>query len=358
MSVPEVRNRAIVAGERLVVCEEPFNAETPLRLLSEPATPDGAFYVRCNFAIPEIDPVAFRLAVTGEVERPLDLDLATIRGFPAAEVVMTMECAGNGRARMARRAPGTPWDLGAVSTARFRGTPLRSVLDEAGVGAATVEILCTGADGGEVDGRTMRFERSLPLGTASRPDVIVAWEMNGMPLPPEHGAPLRLVVPGWYGVASVKWLVRLRAITEPFRGFFQHDRYVYNGEPGLADGTPVRRVRVRSLITAPGEGNRLPDGRAFRVQGVAWSGERTIARVEVSADGGRTWRDARLDADPGPGIARGWSIECGPPASASVEIVARATDDAGERQPTEPVWNELGYGNNAAHRVQLRVDGG
>jgi len=341
-----------------VVSAEPFNAETPLRLLGERSTPDGAFYVRCNFGIPEIDPEGFQLAVDGEVDRAASFDLAAIRELPAVEITTTMECAGNGRARMARRAPGTPWDLGAASTGRFRGTPLRTVLEQAGIGAAAVEVLCVGADGGEVDGRRLRFERSLPIEVAMRPDVLLAWEMNGRPLPPEHGAPLRLVVPGWYGVASVKWLVGLWAITEPFRGHFQHDRYVFNGEAGLADGTPVRRMRVRSLVTRPAEGELLVPTGPFRVEGVAWSGERTIARVEVSTDGGRTWRDARLDGDPGPGISRGWSIGLDSPGSGPVEIVARATDDAGERQPMEPVWNELGYGNNAAHRVSVRVDGG
>ena len=269
---------------------------------------------------------------------------------------MTMECAGNGRTRMTPVPPGHPWELGAVSTARFTGVPLRDVLERAGVDGGAVEVAFAGADAGVTEtGPPARFERSLPLDRAMDPDVLLAWEMNGEPLPPPHGFPLRLVVPGWYGVASVKWLAEIRVLDAPFDGFFQAERYVYRGEAGVADGTPVTRMRVRALIAQPGEGERLPAGAATEIRGTAWSGEAPVRRVEVSVDGGATWQDARLGDAESPYAAAPWSLAWTPPHAGRHLLLARATDEAGHVQPLEPVWNELGYGNNVVQRVEVEV---
>ncbi|HEU4882698.1 MAG TPA: sulfite oxidase, partial [Longimicrobium sp.] len=248
----------------------PLNLEAPLHALVEPITPTDNFYQRTNFLIPEIDAAAWSLSIGGDVRNPLTLTLDDIQAFPARTVTMTMECAGNGRIRLVPLPPGHPWDLGAVSTGTFTGVPLRDVLERAGVGARALEVMFVGADAGEVDpDRTVRFERSLPLERAMHPDVLLAWEMNGEPLRPPHGYPLRLVVPGWYGVASVKWLTEIRLIDTPLDAHFQTERYIYLGEQGLADGTPVTAMRVRALIVQPAEDEPLSAGAATVVRGTA-----------------------------------------------------------------------------------------
>jgi sulfite oxidase len=334
----------------------PLNLEAPLGALAEPVTPTDNFYQRTNFLIPEIDGGAWSLSIGGSVRQPLTLSLDDLRALPARTVTMTMECAGNGRARLRPLPPGQPWDMGAVSTGTFTGVPLRDVLERAGVGAAAVEVMFVGADAGEVDpDRTIRFERSLPLERGMHPDVLLAWEMNGEPLRPPHGYPLRLVVPGWYGVASVKWLTEIRLIDAPLDAHFQTERYVYVGEAGLPDGTPVTAMRVRALILHPAEDEPLSAGAATAVRGTAWSGQASITRVEVSVDGGATWRDARLGTAASPYAAVPWSLEWTPTDAGRYLLIARASDAAANVQPLEQVWNELGYGNNAAQRLKVEV---
>ncbi|HEX6367360.1 MAG TPA: sulfite oxidase [Longimicrobium sp.] len=333
-----------------------LNEEAPLRALADPVTPVAHFYQRTNFLVPEIDPAAWTLCVGGAVRDPLALGLDELRAMPARTLAVTMECAGNGRSLVTPLPPGQPWKLGAVSTARFTGVPLRDVLQRAGVDARAVEVMFAGVDAGAVSpGRTVRFERSLPLERARHPDVLLAWEMNGEPLPPRHGYPLRLVVPGWYGVASVKWLTEIRVLDAPFDGHFQTERYIYLGEPGVADGTPVTAMRVRALIVQPAEDERLAPGAATVVRGAAWSGEAPVSRVEVSVDGGATWRDAHLGAAASPYSAVAWSIAWTPAHAGRHALLARASDAAGNVQPMEPVWNELGYGNNSVHRLEVEV---
>lgn len=333
-----------------------LNEEAPLRALAEPVTPTADFYQRTNFLIPEIDPAAWSLSVDGLVRRPLALSWDEVRSMPARSVAVTLECAGNGRSLVTPLPPGQPWGLGAVSTAVFTGVPLRAVLERAGVAEGAVEVLFAGADAGAIGGgRTVRFERSVPLEKALHPDVLLAWEMNGEPLPPRHGYPLRLVVPGWYGVASVKWLTEVRVLGQPFEGHFQAERYIYIGEPGIADGTPVTRMRVRALIAQPEEGERLPSGTPTVVRGTAWSGEAPVSRVEVSFDGGETWREAALGTASSPYAAVPWSLDWTPTTPGRHLLLARATDAAGNVQPLAPVWNELGYGNNAVQRLEVQV---
>ncbi len=333
-----------------------LNEEAPLRALAHVLTPTEDFYRRTNFLVPEIDRQAWRLTVHGAVRTPLVLGWDDVRGLPARTLAVTLECAGNGRTRMTPLPPGHPWDLGAVSTARFTGVPLRDVLERAGVEASAVEVAFAGADAGLTEvGKAARFERSLPVHKAMDPDVLLAWEMNGEPLPPQHGHPLRLVVPGWYGVASVKWLTEIRVLDAPFEGFFQRERYVYRGEEGMEDGTPVTSMRVRALVARPGEGERIRVGAPTEVRGTAWSGDAPVQRVEVSVDGGATWRDARLGQAEGPYACVPWSLAWSPARPGACEIVARATDGDGNVQPLESVWNELGYGNNVVHRVMVEV---
>lgn len=335
--------------------QRPFNAETPLAALAEPITPTPLFYVRNHFDVPRLDPDSWQLRVGGLVEQPLGLSLPELRRFPECTLAVTLECAGNGRARMTPVPPGTPWGYGAAATASFTGTPLTTVVERAGLRPDTVEILFVGADAGDVaPGRPTEFGRSLPVTDALHPDVLLAWEMNGEPLSAAHGSPLRLVVPGWYGVASVKWLVSIEALAAPYGGYFQREKYVYVGERGMSDGMPVRRMRVRAVIARPADGEVVEQG-PIEIAGSAWSGAAPVVRVEVSGDGGRSWSEAELGRPPSSYAASPWRLEWAPPSPGTHTLAARATDDSGNTQPLEPVWNAQGYGNNAVQRVIVQV---
>lgn len=333
----------------VVVREEPFNAETPLQRQVGLITPTSRFYVREHFH-PRPAPPA-ELVVDGAVELPLTLRLPEdLEALPVRSLVVTLECAGNGRAFLDPQVPGEPWRLGAVSTAEWTGTPLRAVLARAGVRSSAVEVLCEGADAGEVPeaGGRIAFARSLPLEKALHEDTLLAYAMNGEPLPIEHGGPLRLVAPGWYGMASVKWLRRLSVLERPFDGFYQKDRYVI-------DGLPLRAIEVRAVIVLPRDGARLKRA-PVRVRGYAWSGHAPVVRVDVSVDGGETWAGARLLETSSPYAWRAWEADWEPARSGEAVLLARATDAEGRRQPLSQQFNALGYANNAAQPVRVTVD--
>jgi DMSO/TMAO reductase YedYZ molybdopterin-dependent catalytic subunit len=342
-----------------LLTERPLNDETPLGELAHPRTPTPHFYRRSNFEIPELDAATWSLPVTGEVQAPLEVTWDDLHALPRREVSVTLECAGIGRSLVSPLPPGHPWGLCALSTGTFAGVSFRDLLARVRPNADAVEVLFVGADAGEVEpGRRVTFERSLPLDALQDPDVILAWEMNGEPLPREHGAPLRLVVPRWYGVASVKWLVEVRVLAEPFRGHFQAERYVYIADPEVPDETPVTVMRVRALTVQPQAGASFAAGEPVRVSGIAWSGEAPVQAVEVSTDGGATWSPAVLGEAPSPYAAAPWAFDWTPADAGGYELMARATDGAGNTQPMEPVHNDLGYGNNAVQRVPVRVRAG
>ena len=337
-----------------MVQERPFNAETPLSALSADVTPTPLFYVRSNFDIPVLDAALWSLRVDGLVATPRTFTLQDLQALPRHEVVATVECAGNGRKLMQPVPAGTAWDLGAVSTGRFGGVRLRDLLELQGVDASAVEIVFEGADQGRVEGdRIIHFVRSLPLERALHPDTLVAWEMNDAPLTPEHGYPVRLFVPGWYGVASVKWLTRITAVERPLDAHFQTERYIYDGHPTYAPGTPVTLMHVRALVSAPEATHPVASGAPVTLRGIAWSGFAPVTRVEFSTDGGATWKDATLEPALSEYAACGWNAQWTPASAGEHEVIVRAEDGAGGTQPLEPIWNALGYGNNVAQRVRF-----
>jgi DMSO/TMAO reductase YedYZ molybdopterin-dependent catalytic subunit len=272
-----------------------------------------------------------------------------------------MECAGSGRARLAPRPISAPWHDEAIGCAEWTGTPLRGVLEEAGLLDDAVEVLFTGYDRGVDQGVEQDYERSLTVEDAMADDVLLAYAMNGQPLPASHGFPLRLLVPDWYGMASVKWLRSITAIAEPFEGVQQTALYRYRrsaDEPG----TPVTRKRPRAVMAPPGIPEFLSRVRhvrtgPVRITGRAWSGGGRVSRVEFSADGGRTWSDAQVQEALGPHGWTGWSHVWDASEPGEYELCARATDAGGETQPltAEDVWNQGGYGVNAVQRVAVRV---
>ncbi len=337
------------------VQEDPFNAESPMEALADPGMATSSFYVRNHFQTPTIEEDEWSLKVDGEVSLPAQLSLEDLRGFPNRSVWITLECAGNGRSVLDPAPKGTPWRFGAVGTAKFTGASLADVLHRVKPKGQAVEILFEGADRGEAEpGREVQYARSLPLDVALQADTVLAWAMNDEPLAPDHGFPLRVVVPGWYGMASVKWLVRIAALTQPFGGFFQKEHYVYIGEAGLKDHTPVTTMRVRSVIARPAPGAVLDMG-PHEISGIAWSGEGEIADVEVSVDDGQVWDRANLEEARSPYAASPWRYEWVPQEPGEYMLVARARDRSGNVQPESPVWNAQGYGNNAVHRIPITV---
>jgi DMSO/TMAO reductase YedYZ molybdopterin-dependent catalytic subunit len=350
----DVCQDAIDAG--LVVHRaHPLNCETSIpALIGGVVMPNAHFYVRNHFQVPRLDPTTWRLNVGGRVERPLSLSLRELRAMPSQTAVVTLECAGNGRSLLQPPVDGERWDVGAVSTAEWTGVPLAEVLDRAGIAADAREVLFRGADGGTVEAsqEMVHFERSLTVEDALHEKTLLAYVMNGEPLPVQHGYPVRLVVPGWYAVTSVKWLTDIEVVDTPFEGYFQRERYIYDrGNDGTMGGEPVRLQRVRSLITDPGEGEEIDCG-DVTVRGVAWSGAAAIARVEVSVGGG-PWQDARLVGDVRPHSWRWWELMTRIDRPGTVVLRARATDLGGRTQSEEPDWNRLGYGVNAIHQVAV-----
>ena len=332
-----------------------------LEALRYPITPIGMHYLLIHFDIPLIDPAAYELEIGGLVRTPLKFTLDAIKARPALTAPVAMECGGNGRARLSPRPISAPWHEEAVGCAEWTGTPLKPLLEEAGVLDDAVEILFSGHDRGIDAGSEHYYERSLPVGEALREEMLLAYAMNGQPLPPQHGFPLRLIVPDWYGMASVKWLRKITAIGEPFEGVQQALKYRYK-QSEHDPGTPVTRKNPRALMVPPGIPDFLSRRRHVRagktlVEGRAWSGFGPVERVEFSPDGGRVWEDAELGEPPGPHAWRPWSYEWVAREPGEYELCARATDASGRTQPTDgdETWNYGGYGANAVQRVPVIV---
>jgi DMSO/TMAO reductase YedYZ molybdopterin-dependent catalytic subunit len=352
----EACQQAIDAG-MVVHRAHPLNCETSLAaLLGGVVMPNARFYMRNNFRMPALDAESFRLAIGGLVERPQSFTVRDLQNMRSKTQVVTLECAGNGRALFDRPTDGEKWGLGAVSTAEWTGVPLVEILDRAGVRQDAKDVLFRGADGGAVDGlpESIRFERSLRVDDARDSDVLLAYAMNGEPLPVEHGYPLRLIVPRWYAVASVKWLTEIELIDRAFTGHYQGDkyRYVWEREGGTVS-EPVTLQRVRALITEPLPHADVRSGELV-IRGVAWSGAAPIARIDVSVNGG-DWQEARLVSDRNRYSWQWWELLTRVERSGDLKLRARATDLAGRTQPDRAEWNRLGYGNNSIQEVPIRV---
>jgi DMSO/TMAO reductase YedYZ molybdopterin-dependent catalytic subunit len=333
------------------------NHGMPLEALRWPVTPVGLHYLLIHYDIPAVDESEWRLAVGGRVGSELSLSLGELRARPAVTRTVTMECAGNGRAWLDPRPVSQPWLLEAVGTAEWTGVAVRDLLDEAGAGDGAVEVLFTGLDRGVEGSVEQAYQRSLPLDVVCE-EALLAYAVNGQPLPPQHGFPLRLVVPGWYGMTNVKWLARMDVLDAPFDGYQQAMAYRFRADPD-DPGTPVTRMQPRSLMVPPG----IPDfmtrlrhleAGPCRLEGRAWSGWGGIEAVDVSTDGGATWAAAELGEEPPPGAWRGWSFawEAEP---GEYELCSRARDAAGNAQPVTADWNVGGYANTSVQRVSVVV---
>ena len=348
----------------LVVHErEPFNAETGLGSLVDPVTATDAFYVRSHGPVPEIDPDMWRLRVDGMVDRELSLSLETLReAFRERTVTATLQCAGNRRAGLiaVHDIPGeTAWGPGATGTATWTGVALADVLALAGRLSDASYVGFEGADPSPEAEPVQRFGGSIPLDKACRSEVLLAWAMNGEPLPPVHGAPLRVVVPGYIGARSVKWLERIELRAEPWPGYFQDVVYRLvpaDGTPGPAVGMPLGLVALNSDVLFPRDGATVTAGRV-EVRGYAFAGgDRYVARVDVSIDGGTNWTQADLLEDLGRWAWRQWHITLDL-APGEHELLVRAWDSSAATQPEDEasLWNPKGYVNNARPRIRLHA---
>lgn len=326
-----------MAEQRKVVTPSPENSETPLEAVRGWVTPTRLFFVRNHFDLPQLDAASWRLSVSGCVDRPLSLSLSDLNDLPQRTVLATLECAGNGRSFLSPRVAGVPWGAGAVAHAEWSGVPLREVLEQAGLAEDAVEIVCEGLDrGSEPDHpQTMAFARGLTLEKALHRDTLVALRMNGEPLTPAHGHPARLLVPGWYGVASVKWLSRIEAPRVPFRGYFQTNKYtIQRRQGGETKTVPIQGMAVKSEVVRPVGGATLGLGRQ-RIFGVAWAGEEAVARVELSVDDGATWSNAELLGPFAPYSWTLWEFLWQVRQSGTYRLLSRAVSTSGRTQPAE-----------------------
>lgn len=346
-----------ISGAELALATR--NHGMPLEAMRHELTPPGLHYVLVHYDIPYASAAAWRLSVGGRVRRPLTLGMEALRERPPTTLRVTMECAGNGRARLEPRPVSQPWLVEAVGTAEWTGVPLRLLLEEAGAEPGAAHVVFTGADHGVERGVEQDYRRSLPLTTALDPaaDVLVAYAMNGAPLPPQHGFPLRLIVPGWYGMAAVKWLRDIRVDETPFTGFQQTQAYRIRQEPG-EEGEPVTTMAPRALLVPPGFPDFMSRTRIVRpglqaIEGRAWSGGAPVTAVEVSTDDCRSWRPAELEPeDPHRWAWRGWTFPWSAEPGRHV-LSARATDARGRTQPVLQQWNRGGFANNLVQRVDV-----
>ena len=326
--------------------------------LRHDVTPLGLHYLLSHFDVPYVeDGAAWRLAVDGNVSQPLSLSVAQIKALPARTLRVTMECAGNGRAHVSPRWPSMPWVSEAVGTAEWTGTPLRGVLEQAGLKPGTVEIAFLGADRGYDKGHEHEFGRSLTTNMALSDDVLLVYAMNGQPLLPQHGFPLRLIVPGWFGMASVKWLERIEVLDKPYEGYEQVRGYLYKTHATDA-GVPVTTIKVKSLMVPPGMPDwytrqRLVERGPVILRGRAWSGGGVaIEKVDVLIDG--VAYPATLDAPMGRYAWRGW--QCAWEATpGEYEIGSCATDADGATQPLDVPFDRAGFGINSVQKIKVTV---
>jgi DMSO/TMAO reductase YedYZ molybdopterin-dependent catalytic subunit len=356
------RARADAPG--LIVREkDPDNLEMPFDALAGFQTPTELFYVRSHFAVPKLEAATYRLSVEGAVRQRLELTLEQALALGRTTLSATLECAGNGRGFLQPKTKGVQWQTGAVGTAEWSGVPLAALLDKAGVRPGAVEVVLEGADGGEMKNEPkpegkIPFARALPLEKARSKEVLLAHQMNGAPLTPAHGSPLRALVGGWYGMASVKWLRRIVVVDRPFRGLFQSVDYAVwrRGEQGVTL-EPITAMEVKASIAGPRPDDVLPAGADVRVHGAAWAGEAEVTKVEVSVDGGKTWEESRLLGRPVPLCWRLWEFDWKKPAAGKHTLLARATDSRGRVQPLQHDPDRRNYLITRCQPVEVTVRG-
>jgi DMSO/TMAO reductase YedYZ molybdopterin-dependent catalytic subunit len=346
-STPKESTRPLAGAQPfaglIVRDREPENLEFPFSTLNSLVTSNEQFFVRNHFAVPKLERDGWRLRIEGLVKHPCEISYDALLKMPSRTVLMTLECAGNSRIFLSPKVSGLQWELGAVGNAEWTGVPLAAVLKQAGVKAGAIEVVLEGADSGEIKKEPqspgkIHFAHSLPLAKALMPEVILAFHMNGRPLSPSHGFPVRVLVPGWYGMASVKWLTRIVVADQVFRGYFQTADYTFweQRDELPIQLLPVTEIEVKAQIARPVLHEVLPANSVYRIHGAAWTGESEVTRVEVSVDGGNTWEEAQLLGEGVPYGWRLWERYWRTPSEPGIcTVLARATDARGNVQPMQ-----------------------
>lgn len=341
--------------------KEPANLEMPFGTLDGFITPNDRFYIRSHFPVPQIDRSTWRLRLEGAVESPLELSYDDLCGLPSTTIPATLECAGNGRVFLVPKVKGTQWELGAVGNAQWTGVSLGEVLRRAGVKAGALEVILEGADCGTISeapkpAGKIHYARSVPLSKALE-GVLLALEMNGEPLAPSHGFPLRAIVPGWFGMAAVKWLQRIVVTEQAYNGYYQTVDYAFwqRDEAGV-ELVPVTQMQVKASIARPGINEVIPAGTEFKARGAAWTADARITKVEMSVDGGATWEEASLGEETAPNCWQLWEWNWKTPATPGrCILMARATDSRGRIQPMERDLDRGSYEINHCLPIEVEI---
>jgi len=340
--------------------KEPLNLEMPFGALDGFVTPRERFYVRCHFPIPKINERDWRLKVDGKIGRPFEVTMGELRQMPTQTITATLECAGNSRVFLVPKVKGVQWELGAVGNAEWTGVRLRDLLQRAEMANNARQIILEGADNGTIaepprPAGKINFARSLPVEKAMD-DVLLALAMNGEPLSAAHGFPLRAVVPGWYGMASIKWLQRIIVTDQPFNGYYQSIDYAYwqRGESGPAL-VPLAEMQVKAEIARPEHNEVIRANSKYLVKGAAWTSKAIVTKVEVSCDSGRLWGEATLNSEATENAWRLWGFEWQTPAPGNYILMARATDSRGRMQPMEHDLNGGTYMISHCLPIEVKV---
>jgi DMSO/TMAO reductase YedYZ molybdopterin-dependent catalytic subunit len=358
----KTKKRLLDSAEAMIIREkDPLNLEMPFGTLDGFTTPNERFFVRCHFPIPQIDIRQWRLRIEGAIERPMEFTFDELQQFQKRDLIATIECAGNSRTFLAPKVRGVQWELGAVGNAEWTGLLLADILRRIGVKSTAREVVLQGADNGAIAepprpiGK-VHFARSLPINKAMD-DVVLAYKMNGEQLPASHGFPLRALVPGWYGMASVKWLERIVVTEQLFQGYYQTVDYAYwqpgEGGPELV---PLSRMQVKAEIARPGINEVVSSNDNYIVSGAAWNGGAEIAKVDVTTDGGARWSEAELIGNAGKDVWRLWEFDWRTPkAPGRYTLMARATDSYGHSQPEDRDANRGTYMVNHCLPIEVEV---
>jgi len=344
---------------KIVRSTEPLNLEMPFEQLDGFITPTKSFYVRTHFPVPKIAKSQWRLRIEGAVAKPFGIGYDELLKLKPKTIPATLECAGNNRSFLEQKVKGVQWGLGAVGNAEWTGVPLSMLLERAGVKSGAVELILEGADRGSLEDPKaprgeIHFARSIPIEKAN--DVLLAYKMNDSELPPEHGFPVRAIVPGWFAVASIKWLQRIVATDKPFNGYYQTLDYAFWKRAGdSVQLTPLSELQIKAQIAQPRGGETIKANSTFRIHGAAWSGGGEITKVEVTTDNGSIWKEAKLGSGSKPNAWRLWQFDWKTPAKAGkATLMARATDSAGQTQPIERDWDRGTYMIN--HLLPINVE--
>jgi len=345
---------------KIVLSENPLVLETPLEELTKFITPTKSFYVRTHFPIPQIDKDKWRLRIEGRVKNPCEINFGELTKLESRTIPVTLECAGNDRGFLEAEVKGVQWTHGGISNAEWTGVPLSILLKQAGVQSGALELILEGADRGKLDDPKsprgeIHFARSIPIEKTG--DVLLAYKMNDVDIPPEHGFPVRAIVPGWYAVASVKWLQRIIVTDQPFNGYYQTLDYAFWKRRGdNAELTAISEMQTKAAIAQPGEGETVSTNSNVHVRGAAWTGSGEIAKVELSIDHGKTWLETRLTGESKPNAWRLWEFDWRTPAKpGKATLIARAIDSTGGTQPLERDVDRGAYMINHLLPIEVEV---